>query len=248
MLFTYTSWALVLSAAFGALASPSQSASDLQERQLGCPEGLHCGPGPVCTAETCDLPGCVDADVCQDIYQKRQWPCPEGMQCGHGPACNENTCDWPACADADVCSPLKERAVKPSCDICIKGPNSGGKVCGCAIDAPVQRRELGKRCPQYCIETEDGQFLCGCAAFDYEKTHNTKRKVCPQFCIVTDDGDTVCGCAAEDYEKTHHPPRTVVCPQICVTAADCTTICGCAAQEYLNAHPGATYNPECSAS
>ena len=78
---------------------------------------------------------------------------------------------------------------------------------------------MEKRCPQYCIVTDEGQDVCGCAAEQYLKTHtlppspeategptSDKREVkkrCPQYCIDTDNGETLCGCAALEYEKTH---------------------------------------------
>ena len=160
--------------------------STIAERQLPCPSGLNCGPGPVCTSATCDLPGCADAEVCQDDQYKkrstegalenRQLACPPGVHCGPGPECTPATCDLPGCADADVCQDdlYKKRTAAtdiahPVCDICIVGAN-GVPVCGCATSSGgSKRRDADRICPQFCIETDEGETLCGCAAEDYEQ-------------------------------------------------------------------------------
>ena len=164
----------------GVIASTVQSTSSLKERQFSCPGGLDCGPGPVCTPATCDLPGCADADICLEIVQKRQFGCPDGLHCGPGPACTIYTCDFPGCADAEVCqesNKIKKREAdtdmaRPDCDICVVGPD-GTVACGCRTDGPpkLEQREPTKLCPLFCVITADGQEICGCAAEDYLKSH-----------------------------------------------------------------------------
>lgn len=180
------------------LASPlstnsyKQSArSDLVNRQFDCPPGANCGHGPECVPSLCDLPGCKDAEVCQDSQvQKRnaattlldrQIACPEGLHCGPGPVCTPATCDLEGCADADVCQDHQKRKrnaetdiIHPVCDICIIGDN-GVRVCGCAAPGGGKgkmRRDTERVCPLFCITTKKGQTLCGCAAQDYEKSGN----------------------------------------------------------------------------
>ena len=98
---------------------------------------MPCGHGPECTAATCDLPGCADAEVCQD---------------------NGNT---KRSAETDI--------IHPVCDIC--HVVNGVTVCGCdTVSGGVKRRGEDKVCPEFCIITEDGETLCGCAAEAYEKS------------------------------------------------------------------------------
>ena len=133
--------------------------------------------------ETCDLPGCADAEVCQDATPKRspaasiverQFECPPDLECGPGPVCTLETCDLAGCADAAVCQNTQDRKrspVPPVCDICIVGPD-GVPVCGCAAPGNgTAKRDVEKVCPLFCIFTEDGGTLCGCDAVAYEQAN-----------------------------------------------------------------------------
>ena len=73
-----------------------------------CPMGLHCGPGPVCTIEMCDLPGCAESPVCTET-QTPPFHCPDGLHCGHGPVCTAATCGLPGCADLPICTAINEK-------------------------------------------------------------------------------------------------------------------------------------------
>ena len=135
--------------------------------------------------ELCDLPGCADAEVCQNdspnrrvvaTLADRQFDCPPGVECGPGPECTVDLCDLPGCADAEVCQNQDRKRsattdiVPPTCDICIVGAN-GVPVCGCATPSDrLKRRTTEKVCPEFCIVTEDGETLCGCAAEAYEES------------------------------------------------------------------------------
>ena len=46
--------------------------AEIVDRQFQCPPGLQCGPGPVCTQATCNLPGCADAEVCQGYQDEKR--------------------------------------------------------------------------------------------------------------------------------------------------------------------------------
>lgn len=192
----------------------------LVERQLGCPPGIPCGHGPACTPATCDLPGCADADVCQDQDQKRDvvergFGCPPGIPCGHGPVCTATTCGLPGCADADVCVSKREaktEIIRPICDICRVTDKGVVECCGTIVPGALERRDSEKICPLFCITTEEGDTLCGCAAQDYQRSLQTNgtgglerrdpKKLCPLFCITTEEGNEICGCAAQDYLKS----------------------------------------------
>ena len=128
--------------------SKNSVAPTLGNRQLGCPRGDECGPGPECTLGTCDLPGCAEAEVCQDSADERrslesdlvnrQITCPPGLECGPGPVCTPDTCDLAGCAGAEVCQGVADEKrsadseiIHPICDICEVNDN-GVTVCGCA--------------------------------------------------------------------------------------------------------------------
>ena len=112
----------------------------LANRQFDCPPGVECGHGPECTLETCDLAGCADAEVCQDISDKKRSLESDlvARQFGSGPVCTSGTCDLAGCVDAPVCQDnvVEKRSadsniVPPVCDICYVDDN-GVTVCGCA--------------------------------------------------------------------------------------------------------------------
>lgn len=156
------------------------------DRQLPCPPGIECGPGPVCTLATCDLTGCADAEVCQG-YQDRKRnakvdiaerdcdvcrPQQNGnFVCG-GCGCTAETCDNPTCALLDICTgPLnRKRSAGPHCDSCEVNDEGVVKCCGVIVSEGLKQRDTERICPLYCITTEDGEELCGCDAQDYERS------------------------------------------------------------------------------
>ena len=131
--------------------------AELVDRQLPCPVGQHCG-GPVCAPPFCGLEACIGSTLCENTTEaKRSVPspligrgfgCPDGVPCGHGPECAGDFCQLDACADAPLCQHQTEKRSESS--------------------TLASRRTA---CPQFCIDTEDGETLCGCAAEDYLKSH-----------------------------------------------------------------------------
>ena len=164
-----------------------RSAADtLANRQFGCPPGVECGPGPVCTPELCDLPGCADAVVCQKkkkrtvtaaLVERQGFGCPPGVPCGHGPECAGDFCALPGCDDAEACQGYQGKKrnagseiVHPVCDICVMGDN-GVPICGCAVAGGGKMRRAAENfCPEFCIVTKSGDEVCGCAAEEYEES------------------------------------------------------------------------------
>ena len=161
------------------------------DRQLPCPPGKHCGPGPECTTIFCHLPGCVDAPACQNHTSKpilptalanRQLPCPPGIECGPGPVCTSATCNLPGCVDAEVCQDYQDRKRSAAailtdrqfgCPTCSQGPECTAELCdlpGCA-DAEVcqdiqdQKRsaeaDITERDCDICRQEKNGNFVCG---------------------------------------------------------------------------------------
>ena len=211
--------------------------TDLVNRQFDCPPGIPCGHGPECTPALCDLPGCADADVCQNQKRNaapalldRQLSCPPGQHCGPGPECTPATCNLPGCADADVCQPQKQKRT------------------AAAAATPAKRQfdcPPGLHCgpgPECTPATCD---LPGCA--DADVCQNQKRNpesdivhpVC-DICIVGDDGVVVCGCATAPGGGGRKIRRDTekICPQYCITTKKGQTLCGCAAQDYENSLHG----------
>lgn len=138
------------------------------KRGLGCPDGLHCGPGPECTIDMCDFPGCAEAAVCSSIAE-RQLPSSSGLSFGHGPECTPFTCGLPGCRDLPMC------AVKPSSAVNEKNiPNLGH----------------GPECTQFTCGLPGCRSLPMCAAGINKGTNNTVHHPCPQIC----DEHGHCGC------------------------------------------------------
>ncbi|KAL2046372.1 hypothetical protein N7G274_001819 [Stereocaulon virgatum] len=108
--------ALLLSASSGVLASPTK-------RGLGCPPGIPCGPGPVCTINDCEIEGCETAPVCtkrnaEPIIQ----PCSQ--------ICNaQGVC---------VCATAVKREPTPVNHPCPEICNEQG-VCGCALESLIAK-------------------------------------------------------------------------------------------------------------
>lgn len=181
--------------------------------------------------ELCDLPGCADAEVCQNPTPKRtpvanlsdrQFDCPPEVECGPGPVCTSELCELPGCADAQVCqgSTPKRTPVDSLVDRqfdCPPGLECGpGPVCtlelcglpGCADAAVCQNTQDRKRnitppvC-DICIVGSDGHPVCGCATPGNGTVKRDEVEACPLFCITTEDGETLCGCEAVAYEKAN---------------------------------------------
>lgn len=189
----------------------------MADRQFDCPPGIECGPGPECTAATCDLAGCADAEVCNPNRKRnvatllvdRQLECPPGLDCGPGPVCTPELCDDPGCADAEACQGGQDRKrsaetdiVPPVCDICEVDDN-GVTHCGCDTTPTATPKKRDTENCDICYINDEGVPVCGC---DVDPTAAPKKReaerVCPLFCITTEDGETLCGCAAEDYEQS----------------------------------------------
>ena len=227
------------------LASPIASsnrerspASELVNRQLGCPPGSHCGPGPVCAPPLCDLPACVGTELCQNSTQTqkrstaaplvdRQFSCPSGLDCGPGPVCTAGTCDLPGCADAEICQDqyqkrstagtLEDRQITcPPGLHCGPGPECTPDTCdieGCADAEVCQGDQYKKRSP------------------DTDITH----PVC-DICIVGANGVPVCGCATTSGGPKRRDAEKA-CPLFCIVTDEGETLCGCAAEDYEKANP-----------
>lgn len=127
------------------------------KRGLGCPDGLHCGPGPECTIDTCDFAGCAKASICSNI-KERQLPCPPGLNCGHGPQCTPFTCGLPGCRDLPMCAVKSSKGTSntvhhPCPQICDEFGH-----CGCNFNTTIP----GKLPTIECTATTC--HLPGCAA------------------------------------------------------------------------------------
>ena len=145
-----------LTCSAGILASPLSSSiyeqnaeAELVERQIACPVGQDCGPGPVCAGQFCELDTCADAPACQDQSKKRSeaaplvargFGCPPDIPCGSGPVCAGSFCDLPACEGSSLCvnetekrsqsAPLADRGLGcPPGVPCGAGPVCAGSLC-----------------------------------------------------------------------------------------------------------------------
>ena len=116
-------------------SKPIVVAATLSERQFDCPSGVECGPGPECTPELCDLPGCADAEVCQvDSDNKKRSAETDVVH----PVCDICTVDEngvTVCGCATAGEEVKRRGTEQVCpEYCILTVD-GETLCGCAAEA-----------------------------------------------------------------------------------------------------------------
>ncbi len=213
------------------LASTQRSVkADLAARQFECPPGLECGPGPECTVELCNLPGCADADVCQNskrrsvaatLVERQGFGCPDGVPCGHGPECAGEFCSLAACADAVECQGYQDKKRSESATLverqgfgcpdgvpCGHGPECAGDFCSLPA----------------CADAEE------CQGYQDKKRNAIVHPIC-DICIVGDNGVPVCGCATAGGRNVRRETDRA-CPLFCITTDSGEELCGCAAEDY----------------
>ena len=95
---------------------------------------MPCGPGPECTPATCDLPGCVDADVCQGTSVEERSAETDIIH----PVCDICTVNENGVTECGCATPgegVERRETEQVCpDFCIT-TKDGEDLCGCAAEA-----------------------------------------------------------------------------------------------------------------
>lgn len=95
---------------------------------------MECGPGPVCTLELCDLPGCADAKICQDVQEQKRSAETDIVH----PVCDicvVGEDGLPVCGCATSSQGAERRDTEKICPLFCISTEDGETLCGCAAEA-----------------------------------------------------------------------------------------------------------------
>lgn len=111
-----------------------RSPANLVDRQFDCPPGIECGPGPECTLELCDDPGCADAEVCQNGQDEKRSADTDIVH----PVCDiciVGPDGIPVCGCATSSDGVERRETEKVCPLFCITTEDGETLCACAAQA-----------------------------------------------------------------------------------------------------------------
>ncbi len=203
--------------ASGVLTSPVASLVDgpsaIEARapaaNLACPPGVHCGPGPVCTINDCELcpnfPGCAskkEKREAEEIVHAACDICDANGNCGCGTIFKDKR-------------QAEKRTIDPVCGIC----DANGK-CGCSTIFKDKREATLDIIRPVC-DICDAHGNCGCGTIYKDKRDAEKRVINP-ICDIC-DANGYCGCGTIFKEKRDADVAVHPICQVCTST-------GCACQ------------------